>query len=171
MSSNAQELPLTPYAGTSGWAGSQTSRARAEQQDSDGTTSERQSVTLRLLERADHKGLTWKELSEATGWHHGSASGVLSVLHKSDKIKRLAESRDRCAIYVAYDCSYFRPTEPYKSNKQIGNLSDLVRQIYKLLPDAVFDEDLDGEIVIHTRMKVISSDEQIAPIGEINGKK
>jgi hypothetical protein len=160
------ELPLTPYAGTSGWAGSVTSRQRAEQQDSDGTTGKRQGLTLELLDGSGARGMTWKELSADTGWHHGSASGVLSVLHKTGKISRLRESRDRCAIYVSNHHKYGRPTDPYKSNKSMFDINDLMRQVLKLLPDAVISEDLDGELVIHTRMRVISSDEQIAPIGE-----
>ena len=162
------ELPLTPYAGTSGWSGSNTSRARAEQQDSDGTTSNRQSTVLRLLEAHAVHGITWKELSNDTGWHHGSASGVLSVLHKSGKIARLAKARDKCAVYVGLKYVYGRPTDPYKSNKAMFDVDDLIRQVLKILPNAVITEDSDGEIVVHTRMKVISSDEQIAPIGEIN---
>ena len=42
-------LPLTPYAGTSGWSGSETSRDRAVSQDKDGTTKNRQSETMRLV--------------------------------------------------------------------------------------------------------------------------
>jgi predicted nucleic acid-binding Zn ribbon protein len=49
-------------------------------------------------------GLTWKELSEITGLHHGTASGVLSVLHKSGRIARLKESRDGCKVYVDVSC-------------------------------------------------------------------
>jgi predicted transcriptional regulator len=45
-------------------------------------------------------GLTWKELSQITGLHHGTASGVLSVLHKTGRIARLKESRDGCKVYV-----------------------------------------------------------------------
>lgn len=97
------ELPLTPYAGTSGWSGSATSLERAVAQDTDGTTSSRQKRTLELIAQHASYGLTWKELSELTGWHHGSASGVLSVLHKAGLIARLSgrlNTRLRCAIYV-----------------------------------------------------------------------
>lgn len=97
------ELPLTPYAGTSGWSGSETSRERAVNADRDGTTRNRQKRTLELIEQHASYGLTWKELSELTGWHHGSASGVLSVLHKAGLIARLSgrlNTRQRCAIYV-----------------------------------------------------------------------
>ena len=94
------ELPLTPYAGTSGWSGSETSKERAGKADKDGTTFLRQKVTLDYIKYYESYGVTWKELSDLTGWHHGSASGVLSVLHKEGFIVRLKDRRNRCAIYV-----------------------------------------------------------------------
>ena len=96
------ELPVLPFAGTSGWSGSDSSRERAIRQDSDGTTANRQTLTLRILwEESKYDGITWSELTERTGWHHGSSSGVLSVLHKEGLIVRLKERRDTCAVYVA----------------------------------------------------------------------
>jgi DNA-binding MarR family transcriptional regulator len=94
------ELPLTPYAGTSGWSGSETSKERAKQADKDGTTYKRQKITLDYIKYYENYGVTWKELSDLTGWHHGSASGVLSVLHKEGYIVRLKDRRNKCAIYV-----------------------------------------------------------------------
>ena len=93
--------PITPYAGTSGWSGSETSKARAVQEDTDGTTSKRQEDTLCDLYDAGYYGLTWHELAELHGWHHGQASGVLSVLHKADLIVRLKERRGKSAVYVS----------------------------------------------------------------------
>lgn len=96
------ELPVLPFAGTSGWSGSDTSRERAVTQDKDGTTKNRQTLTLRILwEKSKYDGITWSELSEATGWHHGTSSGVLSVLHKGGFIVRLRERRNKCAVYVS----------------------------------------------------------------------
>lgn len=101
--------PVLPYAGTSGWSGSATSHDRADREDHDGTTPYRQRYVIALL-RGRHangaatwgrdEGVTWKELADGTGWHHGQASGVLSVLHKTGRIARLTERRNRCAIYV-----------------------------------------------------------------------
>lgn len=91
---------LLPYAGTSGWSGSATSYDRAVTADREGTTGARQRQTLAHLARAGERGCTWQELAAATGWHHGTASGVLSVLHKEGRIARLAESRNRCRVYV-----------------------------------------------------------------------
>jgi DNA-binding MarR family transcriptional regulator len=108
------QLPLTPYAGTSGWSGSDTSRERAQQQDSDGTTSKRQKITLDYIKYYENYGVTWKELSNLTGWHHGSASGVLSVLHKAGVIVRLTARRNRCVIYVSPEYTNNRETAKIK---------------------------------------------------------
>ena len=93
-------LPVTPYAGTSGWKGSEASHDRVIQDDADGTTSKRQKETLLSLGAAGVNGLTWKELSEITGWHHGQSSGCLSVLHLEGMVARLKDRRNRCSIYV-----------------------------------------------------------------------
>lgn len=105
--------PVLPYAGTSGWSGSATSKERATRADRDGTTSARQAQTLMALAAAGPDGLTWLELSHAEGWHHGTASGVLSVLHKEGRIARLSVSRDRCRIYVLPEYVEDRSTESH----------------------------------------------------------
>ena len=92
-----------PYAGTSGWSGTDTSRERAKERDKSGRTGKNQRNTLEYLYSSGVTGLTWKELSEKTGWHHGTATGVLSVLHKDERIYRLTESRNRCRVYVYPD--------------------------------------------------------------------
>jgi hypothetical protein len=97
----SQQLPLTPYAGTSGWRGSEASRDRAFIDDANGTTSLRQRVALKRVWDQEFRGLTWKELSEIENIHAGQSSGVLSVLHKEGLIVRLADRRNRCSIYVA----------------------------------------------------------------------
>jgi hypothetical protein len=112
------EVPVLPYAGTSGWSGSSTSKARAVTADSDGTTSERQAATIRYLAAMGSSGVTVAELREYTGWHHGQASGVLSVLHKESVIARLAESRQRCKCYVLPEFVNGRATEPHGRTKK-----------------------------------------------------
>jgi len=92
--------PILPYAGTSGYSGTDTSERRARVEDTDGTTTARQSETLRRLKAAGSDGMTWHDLADALGWHHGQASGVLSVLHRAGLIARLSASRNRCKIYV-----------------------------------------------------------------------
>lgn len=89
-----------PYAGTSGWSGTDTSRERAVTADTSGDTSERQKYVIQMLNCRGRSGITWKELANITGWHHGQASGILSVLHKDGRISRLLDRRARCRIYV-----------------------------------------------------------------------
>jgi len=92
--------PILPYAGTSGWSGSETSKERAISQDGDGTTFRRQKMVLNYLDGQHDYGITWAELANHFRWHHGTASGILSVLHKAGLVARLTEKRDRCAVYV-----------------------------------------------------------------------
>ena len=93
-------FPEAPYNGTSGWSGSESSAERARVQDADGTTGKRQMAALTYLASRGRHGSTWKELADALGLHHGSASGVLSVLHLTEHIARLKETRNRCKVYV-----------------------------------------------------------------------
>jgi hypothetical protein len=120
-----QDLPVLPYAGTSGHSGSETSAARANYEDANGITSLRQRLTIDALYLAKVHGLTWKELGEAMGWHHGQASGCLSALHKERYIARLTASRNGCRVYVHPDHVAGRKVEAYKANKkkQPGTLS------------------------------------------------
>jgi DNA-binding MarR family transcriptional regulator len=96
--------PELPYNGTSGHSGTNTSKERALSADRSGKTALRQAQALNLLSQRKMSGLTWKELSDITGLHHGTASGVLSVLHKTGRIARLKESRDGCKVYVDVAC-------------------------------------------------------------------
>lgn len=107
------QVPALEYAGTSGWSGSVTSRDRAHSADSSGKTSERQEETLSRLLKAGARGMTWKDLSMSTEWHHGQSSGVLSGLHKAGMIYRLAQSRAGCRIYVHPDHLGGRETEDH----------------------------------------------------------
>jgi hypothetical protein len=100
MSALLKNQPELPYNGTSGHSGTDTSRQRALSADRSGKTALRQAQALNLLSQRDMLGLTWKELSQITGLHHGTASGVLSVLHKTGRIARLKESRNGCKVYV-----------------------------------------------------------------------
>lgn len=101
-----------PYGGHEPWSGSATSEERAARDEADGTASARQRATLSALLDRGTRGLTWHELAERQGWHHGQASGVLSVLHKAGRVVRLAESRGRCRIYVHPLYVADRDTEP-----------------------------------------------------------
>ena len=111
MKSALLNQPELPYSGTSGHSGTDTSKARALNADRSGKTALRQAQTLNLLAQRKLLGITWKELSEITGLHHGTASGVLSVLHKAGRIARLKESRDGCKVYVDVACVEGRVVE------------------------------------------------------------
>jgi len=93
-------MPELPYAGTSGFSGSKTSEERARTQDSNGRTGNNQKATLMFAWRQGSLGITWKDVSRELNLHHGSASGVLSVLHKTGHLFRLQDARNRCKIYV-----------------------------------------------------------------------
>jgi hypothetical protein len=100
LMSQSDDAVSLPYAGTSGWSGTDTSRERAITADTSGDTKKRQKYVMFVLQIRGTRGITWKELAELTGWHHGQASGVLSVLHKEGRIARLLDKRARCRIYV-----------------------------------------------------------------------
>lgn len=121
--------PVLPYAGTSGWAGSDTSLERAIDADKSGTTSKRQITVIEYLKTRQHKGMTWKELADRTNWHHGTASGALSVLHKAGYITRLTERRDRCQIYVLPEYVDGRETQDYKPNASARMLMSILDDI------------------------------------------
>lgn len=91
---------VKPYNGSSGWSGTDTSKERAEENDSYGKTEQAQTFVYRYLLWHQANGGTWKEIADASGMHHGTVSGALSVLHKDGKIARLTERRNRCRVYV-----------------------------------------------------------------------
>lgn len=111
-------ITVLPYAGTSGWSGTDTSRARAEHADSSGSTGANQRLALDLLADAKEHGLTVAELRTEPGLHHGSASGALSLLHKAGMIARLEQSRGRCKVYVLPEYVQGRVTEPHGGSRR-----------------------------------------------------
>lgn len=50
--------------------------------------------------------------------------------------------------------------------KELWNMQRLTSAIYEILPNAVFDVDDSGEIIVCTGYTIISSDMHIAPIKE-----
>lgn len=124
------QLPLLPYAGTSGWKGSEASRDRAFIDDANGTTSLRQRVALKRVWDQEFRGLTWKDLGEIENIHAGQSSGVLSVLHKEGLIVRLKERRNRCSIYVAPPFVNGREISPRALN---SSKDEICREILALI--------------------------------------
>ena len=110
-------MPELPYDQTSGHSGTDTSKARAVEADRSGKTAQRQAQAIDLLNKNYERGLTWKEFSFITGLHHGTASGVLSVLHKTGRIARLKESRNGCKVYVGLSWVQNRVVEKQGRNK------------------------------------------------------
>ena len=110
MQMNISEFLSLPYAGTSGWSGSETSRERAEDLDKSGITIKRQQFVLSELLCSGKRGMTWRELDQYFS-HHGVTTNLLSVLHKAGAIQRLSERRDRCLVYVLPEFVYGRETQ------------------------------------------------------------
>lgn len=115
----AEYVPYRPYKGTAGWSGTDTSKARAVGNVLSGKEADNQTITLQRLKAAGLNGLTWKELAEQTGWHHGTASGVLSVLHQSGAIVRAIRARNRCKIYVHQNFKDQVVHEAYKKREKL----------------------------------------------------
>ena len=122
-------LPALPYGGTSGWSGSDKNRTQTEANDRNGKTSENQQRTLDELARVATRGLTWRDLSACTGWHHGTASGALSVLHKAGRIDRLEEQRDGCHLYVLPEHVNNRPTQAHRPNVSARLLAQILDEL------------------------------------------
>jgi len=114
----AEYVPYRPYKGTAGWSGTDTSKARALNNLLTGREYNNQQKALALL-KDNRAGITWKELSEAAGIHHGTASGVLSVLHKAGAILRSANVRNRCAIYYHLQYSDSIINQVYKKKEKL----------------------------------------------------
>lgn len=110
---------FVPYNGTAGWSGTDTSQQRAIDNIHSGRELNNQQLALLLLKKAGANGLTWKELATATGWHHGTTSGVLSVLHQSGAIVRTVKVRNKCKIYVHQDYKDQVMHEVYKKREKL----------------------------------------------------
>lgn len=106
-------LPYTNLDGSPsvGHSGSDTSARRAKRETN--AASKNQAIVMSLLEDKKYHGLTFGDLMEATGWHHGTASGVLSNLHAGDKIHRLSVTREGRKVYVLPEYVGGRRTENY----------------------------------------------------------
>lgn len=106
--------PIRPYAGTIGHAGSVTSERRAARQPA----GKNQQTVLQALGLAGRTGVTVAEMRAHTGWHHGTASGCLSNLHKGGLVARLADERDGCQVYVLPHHVAGRTLAPHRPTKQ-----------------------------------------------------
>jgi hypothetical protein len=78
-----------------------------------------QQKALALLKEARANGLTWKEFGEQAEIHHGTASGVLSVLHQAGAILRGTRVRNGCKIYYSIEYSDAIAHEPYRKKQKL----------------------------------------------------
>lgn len=143
--------PILPYAGSSGWSGSDTSHERADRDDTGGVTGRRQRQTIGLLHQVGERGLTWKELANILDVHHGGASGALSVLHRDGRIARLADRRGGSKVYVLPEYVAGRVTERHGRNKRtvdneeaLAKVRDLVKPQWRIVPTDLPDTTADA---------------------------
>ena len=143
-------LPVTPYNGTGGWSGTQTSKDRAERMVSTGELSRTQALVIQQLAARRYDGCTVHEIQilkqDGNGYmHHGSVSGALSNLHQHGKISRLAEKRNNCHIYVLNHFAKDRqlsPFTPHKKHKTKFSLSDKDKPNPKAVSDYLMRQPL-----------------------------
>lgn len=104
---------------------------RAVEESRNGTAADRALQILAVL-RANPLGLTWKEVADKLGLHHGQASGALSNLHKTGRVFMLREKRGRSHPYVHEDFrNAYTTGERYDSPAQTyaGKARELEREI------------------------------------------
>lgn len=89
-----------PYAGTTGYSGSDASRDMARDEAESGVAADRQSRVLNAARKAGPVGVTITEFDAKPGEHHGKVSSTFSVLHKAGSLARLTEKRLGNSIYV-----------------------------------------------------------------------
>ena len=70
-------------------------------------------IALEGVARSGHHGITWYELSVATGKRQGTCGSSLSNLHRNGIIARLEETRAGAGIYVLPDNIRDRQTVPF----------------------------------------------------------
>lgn len=83
-------------------AESDTSRARAQFEDATGRTSIRQTAILGIVAASKWQGVTWAEVAEQTGYHHGQVSGALSKLHENGLVFQIRATRNGCHPYAYF---------------------------------------------------------------------
>lgn len=130
----------TPYAGTEGFSGTDTSRDRAESKAA--SAKRRQNAMLRYLASLGSAGATVVEAKRVAAFHgepgdnsrvalpaefkhHGTTSGTLSILHRAGAIARLVETRGKAHVYVLPEHIDGRPFERFVGNAEKAALREL----------------------------------------------
>jgi len=119
---------MSPYDGTAGYSGTDTSEERARREVENGSLSFRLHEVKMLLVRRGFHGATSSEVEDQLRIHHGQASSALTNLHKSGLIARTAHRRDGSKVYK--DPSYLLPhdrLETYvpRGQKQADRIAEL----------------------------------------------
>lgn len=93
------DLPVRPYTQegreSAGWSGTDTSR------DAEPIRAASQRAIYAFVAGQGAAGATVAEVRATTGYHHGIASGALSVLAKQGHLTMTDRKRGRCRVYVA----------------------------------------------------------------------
>ena len=100
--------------------GSPASRAANAEDIQYAKISDMHRIAIAHLRVAGPFGLTWAELGEKEGWHHGRVTSVLSNLHRDGYATRLAgkqSTRGRSSIYVLPEFTEGRATAVYRGSK------------------------------------------------------
>jgi hypothetical protein len=119
LSGPGKHAPSLPYAGTSGYSGTEASEERARSRDANGRTATLQARVEDYISLGFGIGRTIAEIRDRFPTeHHGSLSGALTALHKAGRIQRLALQRGRCSVYVLPDYVMDRETVPPKQRGQ-----------------------------------------------------
>ena len=114
------DTPALPYAGTSGWSGTDTSRERATRNDANGTTLTTQKLIWDAVECSGVDGMTVADIRwQFPEKHHGTLSGALTSLHMKGQLLRLKAERLGCKIYVVPRYQSGRDIESPKRNRQL----------------------------------------------------
>jgi hypothetical protein len=111
-----------PYAGLSAPGGSTASREANAEDIRSGKISDMHRIAIEHLRVAGPFGLTWAELGEKEGWHHGRVTSVLSNLHRDGTATRLAgkqpgRGEGRSSVYVLPEFVEGRKTAVYRGSK------------------------------------------------------
>jgi hypothetical protein len=123
------ELPA-PYV-----AASDTSHARAINEDLAGTTTKRRKQISDIVRAEFTQGMTWAELADATGLHHGQVSGALSKLHEMGRLFQRRDTRNGCHPYVHSDYRHeFDDNEV--NDEPVKTRSTVLREAYEDLETA-----------------------------------
>jgi hypothetical protein len=126
------ELPA-PYV-----AASDTSHARAINEDLAGTTTKRRKQISDIVRAEFTQGMTWAELADATGLHHGQVSGALSKLHEMGRLFQRRDTRNGCHPYVHADFrGQFDDNEV--NDEPVKTRSTVLREAYQDLETAAWN--------------------------------